>query len=204
MKVCAKCKQEKPVDSFYRYSRSKDGYQSYCKVCTKEKTDAFAKTEERKEYLKKYRQDNRDKINERKVQYRKENRGDLWEDRHKDEVRKYKSLWARSNKQKVKESQNKYRLSNLPKYANHRAKSRAAKIQATPAWLTEEDKKAMESLYTLAKKLEAVTGFPMEVDHIVPLQGKNFCGLHTPTNLQLLARPLNRSKGNRLKGGDPL
>ena len=33
MKVCRKCHETKPLDGFYRNSRSKDGRQGACKVC---------------------------------------------------------------------------------------------------------------------------------------------------------------------------
>ena len=33
MKCCIKCKEEKPLGEFYRAKKSKDGRQSYCKVC---------------------------------------------------------------------------------------------------------------------------------------------------------------------------
>lgn len=32
-KLCPKCQQTKPVEEFHRLTKSKDGYQCYCKVC---------------------------------------------------------------------------------------------------------------------------------------------------------------------------
>lgn len=36
MKTCARCKQEKPKDRFFRQKTSKDGHGSWCKDCMKE------------------------------------------------------------------------------------------------------------------------------------------------------------------------
>jgi 5-methylcytosine-specific restriction endonuclease McrA len=77
------------------------------------------------------------------------------------------------------------------------AKYHASKIQATPAWLTSSHLEEIESFYALAKELQWLTSDTLEVDHIVPLQGDNVCGLHVPWNLQVLAATLNRRKGNR-------
>jgi 5-methylcytosine-specific restriction endonuclease McrA len=62
----------------------------------------------------------------------------------------------------------------------------------TPPWVTEADIKQMKRLYRSAQVKH------MEVDHIIPLRGKNVSGLNVPWNLQLLAPEINRKKGNAI------
>lgn len=84
-----------------------------------------------------------------------------------------------------------WRRNNPAKIRGNTARHRASKLRATPAWAD------------LSKITEIYTGCPegMEVDHIIPLQGKDVCGLHVHYNLQYLSPSANRSKGNRLKVG---
>jgi 5-methylcytosine-specific restriction endonuclease McrA len=91
-------------------------------------------------------------------------------------------------------SSRKYRETNKGYYASQSAKRRSAKLERTPGWVEQDD---IDALYVLARKLTELTGVPMDVDHIIPLQGSSVSGLHVPRNLQLLARPLNRSKHNK-------
>lgn len=70
------------------------------------------------------------------------------------------------------------------------------KKNACPKWLNDDQKTRISEFYWLAQDLKAVTGEDYEVDHIVPLQGKEVCGLHVPWNLQVLPSDLNRKKSN--------
>lgn len=78
------------------------------------------------------------------------------------------------------------------------ARRRAAKAFATPCWLTDDDFAAMQHIYEQAAAISLATGIKHEVDHIIPLQGENVCGLHCPANLRIVTRSENRRKCNKL------
>lgn len=118
------------------------------------------------------------KTRERRLDYQKN-----YQETNSQKVNEYLKSWYKLNKVKA------LALSN---------KRRARKIDATPRWLTTDDFRLMEIEYALSKWCSSVMGEPYEVDHIVPLQGKNVCGLHVPWNLQVLPKRLNRFKSNKL------
>jgi hypothetical protein len=105
-------------------------------------------------------------------------------------------LWRDANKDKVLKISQNYYESNKQDFIVRSATRRAKKLQATLP-LTKEQEQQIQDFYWLAKDLTAVSGETYHVDHIVPLQGKNVCGLHVPWNLQVLPADINLSKGNR-------
>jgi len=69
----------------------------------------------------------------------------------------------------------------------------------TPNWLTPIDFERIQTQYQLAALLTKVTGSPWEVDHYVPLLGKNVSGLHIPFNLRVIPRQENLAKSNKFE-----
>ena len=93
----------------------------------------------------------------------------------------------------------KWQKDNLDKDAAKTAKRRAAKLKALPNWLTKEELEQIKELYTCAQMFKLYTGEEYHVDHIIPLQGENVCGLHVPWNLQVIPAKENLSKSNKLQ-----
>jgi hypothetical protein len=60
-----------------------------------------------------------------------------------------------------------------------------------------DDRAAIEAIYQEAKRLTRATGVPHDVDHIVPLHGRDVSGLHVSWNLQAIPRLDNKQKSNR-------
>jgi hypothetical protein len=70
--------------------------------------------------------------------------------------------------------------------------------EATPAWLTKEQREDIKQLYTEAQKITKLTGVRYEVDHIIPLINDIVCGLHVPWNLQVIPKTDNLKKANKI------
>ena len=105
--------------------------------------------------------------------------------------------WVKNNRDKHNKKCNLWAKTNPEKVNARTAKRHAAKLQRTPKWVGPEEMWLIKEAYALAKLRGKILGGEWEVDHIIPLQGKNVCGLHVPTNLQVIPCTINRQKSNR-------
>lgn len=69
---------------------------------------------------------------------------------------------------------------------------------ATPKWLTTEQKLEIRFHYRMAIALSRATKIPHAVDHIIPLQGEGVCGLHVPWNMEVITQEENLKKSNKV------
>lgn len=120
---------------------------------------------------------------------------------HRDELiekqRNYGEKYRVENKNELNEKSKRHYRAN-PDYYQVKSRIRQeGQIQATPKWLTKEQKSAIYSIYRQARHLTKLTGVKHVVDHIWPLNGKTSCGLHVPWNLQVIPEVDNLKKGNR-------
>ena len=106
------------------------------------------------------------------------------------------TAWRDKNKERLKKYKKDYAFKKQAKLTSLQGKRRAAKLQRTPAWLTDFDKLKMECLYQVAAMRTRESGYAWHVDHIIPLQGKTVSGLHVPSNLQVIPATDNLRKNN--------
>lgn len=96
------------------------------------------------------------------------------------------------NRKSVTKHQKKYPERNTANVAKYNAN----KKQAVPCWMSTLELSRIKSLYKIARHISKITGVRHEVDHIVPLRGKEVSGLHTIYNLQIITKQDNLQKSN--------
>lgn len=131
-----------------------------------------------------------------------------YHERNKDVVRERNKAWAVANRPTVAEynrnrrtanpvaaraAEKRWRDDHPGLVASKTFRRRLATRNATPLWA---DLNAIDAVYLKARATSAQTGVEHHVDHIVPLRGKNVCGLHVAHNLQILPATANIKKSN--------
>ena len=126
-KKCSKCGEWKVASSFnfYRDNNGKFGLKSTCKECKKEYDKKYR--EENKDKIKQYYKKNKDKVKEyyeenkdKKREYNKQ-----YYKKNKDKIREYNKEWREENREYLKEYSKQYRENNreyLKEYSKQQSK----------------------------------------------------------------------------------
>lgn len=152
-----------------------------------------------KQYMRDYYLKNKEKILAQNREWKKANKEARLEKNRGYEKEKYHSDIATS-RSRGREKYHKYKDSWRAVSVAGNAKRRARKLNATPPWLSKKHITEIQEFYKIAKELRWLSEENLHVDHIVPLNGKDVCGLHVPWNLQILPARQNIAKGNRKRG----
>lgn len=115
--------------------------------------------------------------------------------------RNKEAVKARANarpKSETRQYKDKHKQNNHEYYLSLTSARRRRHRNATPKWVTKEEKKAIRQLYIEAIKLTKLTGVKYVVDHDIPLFGKEVCGLHVLKNLVVMTQEENLKKSNKL------
>lgn len=191
VKTCAACKVAKPFSDFAIRARAKDGRYYYCKTCDAAKASAW-------------RAVNREKHRASSAKWRRENPVQLklmlasWYERNTAHHKALSRLSYARNPARARLARQNWVKNNRPVKRAIAAKRKAAQMSATPSWLTAIHIAQMQEHYDVAEALNMQTGVEHHVDHIHPLQGGTFNGLHVPWNLQVLPAVENLRKGTNV------
>lgn len=107
--------------------------------------------------------------------------------------------WRIENSEKYRQGYTNYYKRNAKAIYTRLKFIKCARNNRNPEWLSDEDKWIITEIYRLADQRTEVLGYKWEVDHIIPLKGKQVSGLHVPANLQVVPAEYNRSKGNKFQ-----
>jgi len=149
-----------------------------------------------REYAKQYRLRHPEKVKETKAKYYASEKGKACKKREeiayvisgKREAAE-KRRAKRPLSQARKDARKRWRNKNKHYYAADRAHRR----MLSRTTLSVLHKREIEEIYLLCSKMPGY-----QVDHIVPVKGKNVSGLHVPWNLQIILQTENRSKSNKV------
>jgi hypothetical protein len=108
--------------------------------------------------------------------------------------RQKNKIWFEENKEHHRKNIMEYYRKNKDLYRHANRKRQLIKKNATPKWANLEK---IKEIYKEARRLEFLDNISRHVDHIIPLQGDNICGLHVENNLQILTSFENLSKSNK-------
>lgn len=128
----------------------------------------------------------------------KNEKAKAWRKANPEKALEVSRRFHRANKEDRAKRHAEWAKRNRDKRTATSAKRKAAKLLATPKWVNWGK---VREIYKEARRIQELTGIAMHVDHIVPLQGKNVCGLHWEENLQIIPASQNIAKNNKWDDG---
>jgi hypothetical protein len=170
MKTCRDCKVTKDLSEFVSNKLFKDGKDTLCILCNRKRVKAYRAAGKRNSTKESqaYRLKYPGKRNEYKNQYYKEH---------------YATPRILKTAQELK----------LTKDAG---RERRHKLHTRPKWA---DLEKIKTYYAIRDWLNYTTfGRHYQVDHVVPIMGKDVCGLHVENNLAVVTAEYNMKKSNKL------
>lgn len=205
MKICSICKIEKPIDEFHKHKGRRDGLNSSCKECTREKSNDYYKANKEKclAKMKIYAEENKDKNREYHKSYRKLN---------EDRIKSNKKSYFQKNKEIIyKQIKHKKETNPLFKL-QHNLRGRTYNAFKRSFWTKNSGtEKLLGATYEVVfNHLESrfTDGMTWEnqgewhIDHIVPLASatteEELIKLCHYTNLQPLWAEDNLKKGDKI------
>lgn len=222
VQICKKCLIEKPEEDYSL--RSDTGRRkTSCRICENKRLRAWAKNNPEKRaatlhnnYAKKagkHPDECRGNVGSEEWRVRKKPNKTPYYHRNrervktqvkiraeakKSEIRVYSKGWRALNAAKKSENDRLWRQANPGLVALYSNTRRARKLKSQPKWLSAIQVAQMREFYEVAQARYAQTGVRHHVDHIFPLHGVSFCGLHVPWNLQVMTKKENLQKQQSL------
>lgn len=208
LKTCTKCKEEKPLDAYYKCKKSKDGKRQKCKSCTsaankawKEKNKEKAADKDKEWYKK-----NKDKVSERSKLLYEEDRERI--------LNRQKEYNARNKEKKAAYDKGRYEI-NKEKRIKQCVDYRRERYAEDPYFRMKSALRGAVSRWKLGSTQELIgisfeefaslygTGEGMHLDHKIPMSWFDLtndghckiCQHHT--NLQWITPEENLHKSNR-------
>ena len=206
MKRCLKCGEEKALDQFGKHKQKSDGLRAYCRPCNNADTRrwAAANPEKANAATRRWAAENSERSREIKSKSYERHAERYSAERkvryQQDPVSRVASAvaWAKANPDRANKNKTRWRLSNPGKVSAASGRRNADRIRATPNWLSNIQLAQIEEFYEISVARSIQTGVKHHVDHIHPLRGGSFNGLHVPWNLQVLTAEDNLRKGAQL------
>ena len=126
-----------------------------------------------------------------------------WRKNNIESFSKMRKINYKKNKEVVLKRNADWKKKNNQKVNVLNANRVALKNNAVPSWYGEFDDLIISEAYDLAKLREISTGIKWEVDHMIPLNAVEACGLHCGMNIQVIPAKLNSSKRNEMQLTEP-